>query len=88
MKVKKPDISDRMREFAVEADSAEDFIRRYHTRNEMYLENFDILVDGSKKDVEKWGYDILPAHISVTGELVSFFPKNKTEGRRRRSPLS
>jgi hypothetical protein len=67
------------RKYAVKANSVEDFARRYHVRNRMYLEEFALLVKSSKEEVEKFGYTFFPAHISVSGETVSYFP-NKTHG--------
>jgi hypothetical protein len=68
---------DFMREYTVEAKSCEDFIRRYHVRDGMYLRDLAFLVKAGKEEVEKYGYILLPSHISVTGEMVSWFPKKQ-----------
>jgi hypothetical protein len=66
-----------MREFAVEAESVKDFVRIYHVRNRMYREEFALLVSSGEEEVEKLGYTFFPAHISVTGEMVSWCPKKQ-----------
>jgi hypothetical protein len=66
-----------MQKYSVEAKSVEDFIRRYHVRNRMYQEEFSLLVQGGKEEIEKCGYNLLPAHISITGHPVTYFPKKQ-----------
>jgi hypothetical protein len=64
-----------MRELAVkDVSSVEEFIRKYHVRNELYHEEFKMLAQSYKEEIEEDGYTMLPAHISVTGEMVTYFP--------------
>jgi hypothetical protein len=70
---------DFLRDCTVTAKSVEDFLKRYHVRDRMYREEFDILVKSYKEDVEKYGRTILPSHISVTGKLVAYFPNKGKE---------
>jgi hypothetical protein len=54
----------------VDDRTVSEFIRDYHVRNRMYDEEFDVLVESYTEDLEKLGYTIVPAHISITGKVV------------------
>jgi hypothetical protein len=44
-----------------------------------------MLVQSHKEEIEKYGYILLPAHISNTGEMVTYFPnEQKKSGPARR----
>jgi hypothetical protein len=58
---------------SVEAKSVSDFLRGYHVKNRIYEEDFPLLVADGKKELEKFGFVLLPAHISVTGRTVTYF---------------
>ncbi len=64
------------KKYQVEADSIEDFIRkygkhdRYYGRGEEYMK---VCLASHKKDFEKYGFDFITHHNSKTGETVSYY---------------
>ncbi|MDR2663661.1 MAG: hypothetical protein LBC31_11755 [Treponema sp.] len=83
MKSKLLAADDDMHKYEVNAKSVEDFVRSYHVRDRRYHEEFKVLVEGEKKWIKEFGYTWLPAHISLTGEMVTYFPRKKASGKRR-----
>jgi hypothetical protein len=66
-----------MQKRAVKAASISDFIQKYHIRDRLYREEFDMLVQSYKEELEKYGYVLIPAHISTTGNMITYFPASK-----------
>jgi hypothetical protein len=73
-----------MRKYAVNEKSVKDFVRKYHVRDRRYQEEFDLLVRGNEEWIEKYGYTLFPAHISITGEMVAYFPSKEDKGPQKR----
>jgi hypothetical protein len=61
-----------MKNYSVESKSVSDFLREYHVRNTIYQENFPLLVADGKKELEEFGFILLPAHISITGRTTTY----------------
>ena len=63
--------------YVVYADSVRDFLLRYG-KPDRYMgrgeDYFEYCVASHEKDVERFGYDFLSHHDSITGECVCFVP--------------
>ncbi|GHV89906.1 hypothetical protein AGMMS50268_04090 [Spirochaetia bacterium] len=79
MTKKKADIKDLMKKYAVEADSVEEFVRRYSTHQAFADRGSDYQsasIAGNEKDVQINGYAMISYHDSITGDTVTWFPPN------------
>ena len=68
-----------MKSLAVKARSVVDFLESYRIpsrwsidRDQQYR---DMIIEDSEEEIKKYGYTIIVPHNSVTGGLVTYFPK-------------
>ena len=59
--------------YAVEAESLQDFIDRYHKSGKITDFNREADYENHKKELEREGFTIIPASTSTTGEIVSYY---------------
>ncbi len=73
------ELKDKMRKYAVEATSVEDFCRRFYKGDRFYNEagfNFDReqrKIRMQTEDLAEDGYAMITAHDSRTGDTVTYF---------------
>lgn len=64
------------KQYKVEANSIEDFLKRYtkHNRHEgRGKEYVECRIKSHEEDLEKYGFTFITHHDSITGECVSFY---------------
>ena len=65
-------VPDYLKDCIVNADSVEDFIKKYYKPNRVYPE----LLQSCKEDLKERGYVCISRHSSLTGEFICCIPKN------------
>lgn len=76
------DIKEVFRKYEVEADSVEDFLKRYTkpSRNEQRCDDYqEARIKSHTEDLVKYGYTFITHHDSVTGECVSYYGTTKQQ---------
>ena len=71
---------EKFKKYAVAADSVEDFCNRYHRRSAYHdrgSEYMEYDLQDHIKELEKYGYTIIPQGSSTTGDVVAYYGKEK-----------
>lgn len=71
----KKDISAAFKRYIVFAENLRDFCERFHRAGAITAFNREADYEDHKYELETYGYTIIPAHDSVTGEIVSYYGK-------------
>ena len=66
---------ERFRKYEVKADNLKDFCERYHRPGKITDFNKDDDYNSHLNDIIKYGYTIIPASTSTTGQVVSYYGK-------------
>ena len=64
-----------MKKYNVYAENLQDFIDRFHRPGKITDFNREDDFNSHKDDLEKYGYTIIPASSSITGQVVSYYGK-------------
>ena len=73
-------IFETMKKYEVVAESVEDFCNRYHQRSKFHDRGEEFMqcdIESHKKDLEKYGYTLIPKGTSVTGENVTYYGRKE-----------
>lgn len=67
---------EKFKKYQVPAESIEAFCNTYHKRSAYHDRGKDYMaydLESHKRELEKYGYTIIPSHDSTTGEVVSYY---------------
>jgi transposase len=70
------DMKEAFKKYKVEANSIEDFLKRYTkpSRNEQRpIDYQEARIKSHTEDLQKYGYTFITHHDSITGECVSYY---------------
>lgn len=62
-----------MKKYIVYAESLKEFCEKYHKPGKIADFNREADYAEHKADMEKYGYTIIPASTSITGQTVSYY---------------
>ena len=66
---------DSFKKYIVHAESLREFCEIWHKPGILTAFNREADYEGHKADIEKYGYTIIPASSSATGQIVSYYGK-------------
>ena len=81
----KSNLYESMKEYAVQADGVEDFIRKYGKPSSYWERSGEYMEECITSHIaylEKYGYDMITRHDSKIGEMVTYYPNNKLNEKR------
>lgn len=71
----RPTLYDEMKKYVVYAENLKEFVEKWHRPGKITDFNREDDYNSHKRDLEKYGYTIIPASTSITGQIVSYYGK-------------
>jgi hypothetical protein len=71
-----------MKEYEVQADSIEDFAKRYYKPRDYERRGPDYVeavLESHRRYLAKYGYCLITHHASITGEIVTYYGSKKED---------